>query len=101
LFLYSDVLVQISIPHKNASIPHKNKNFQNLKNMPSKVGYLQRYLIIIDQVRRNRYISMDKLVDVVRGKNASYVDPGMELLPPLIDAIKNAWVTEFYYSNFD
>ena len=43
--------------------------------MPSKVGYLQRYLIIIDQVRRNRYISMDKLVDAVRGRIANYVDP--------------------------
>ena len=146
--------------------------------MPSKVGYIQRYLLIIDQVKRNRYISMDKLVDAVRGKIANYVDPdsvglskrtiqrdlkeiddhlnitikyskaengyyipgndnaqsdfemmveqlnllgalymdknladfvlrekrepkGLELLPPLIDAIKNSWVTEFYYLKYD
>ena len=42
--------------------------------MSLKVGYLQRYLIIIEQVRRNRYISMDKLVDAVREKITYYVD---------------------------
>ena len=146
--------------------------------MSLKVGYLQRYLIIIEQVRRNKYISMDELVDVVRGKIASYVDPGrvglskrsiqrdikeikenlnisikyskaengyyipvdddaqsnfemmaeqlnllgtlyldknltsfvfpekrkpkgMEHLPLLIDAIKNSWITEFFYIKYD
>ena len=43
--------------------------------MPSKVGYIQRYLIIIEQVKRNKYISMDNLVDAVRGKIANYIDP--------------------------
>ena len=42
--------------------------------MAHKVGYLLRYLIIIDQVRRKKYISMDKLVDAVQVKIANYVD---------------------------
>ena len=146
--------------------------------MSLKIGYLQRYLIIIEQVRRNRHISIDELVDAVRGKIASYVDPdmvglskrsiqrdikdikdnlyisikyskadngycipkdddaqsdfemmveqlnllgalymdknikdfvfpekrkpkGIEHLPLLIDAIKNSWVTEFFYRKYD
>ena len=45
--------------------------------MSLKVGYLQRYLIIIEQIRRKKYIGIDELVDAVRGKIASYVEPDM------------------------
>jgi predicted DNA-binding transcriptional regulator YafY len=146
--------------------------------MSLKIGYLQRYLIIIKQIRRKKYISMDKLVDAVRNEIAHYVDTdrvglsersiqrdlkeikdnlnigikyskanngyfipedddaqsnfemmveqlnllgtlymdkklteflfpekrkpkGMEHLPPLIHAIKNSLVTEFFYRKYD
>jgi predicted DNA-binding transcriptional regulator YafY len=42
--------------------------------MPSKTGYLQRYLTIIQKVRRNKYISMNELIDVVQKKMAFYSD---------------------------
>jgi len=42
--------------------------------MALKVGYLQCYLIIIDQIRSKKYISMNKLVDAVQVKIAYYVD---------------------------
>jgi len=45
--------------------------------MSAKVGYLQRYLIIVKQVRKNRYISMDRLVEAVRNEIAYYIDPEM------------------------
>ena len=38
--------------------------------MPSKVGYLQRYLFIIQRVRRKKYISMDELIDAVKKRIA-------------------------------
>jgi len=147
--------------------------------MALKVGYLQRYLIIIDQVKRKKYISMDELVDAVQVEIANYVDPdavglskrtiqrdireidnnlnitikyskrengyyipeeeddnrshfkmmaeqlnllgamymdrklanfvfperrkprGMEHLPPLIHAIKNSFIAEFFYRKYD
>jgi predicted DNA-binding transcriptional regulator YafY len=43
--------------------------------MSLKVGYLQRYLIIIEQVRRKKFISMDRLANAVRDEIARYVDP--------------------------
>jgi len=38
--------------------------------MPSKVGYLQRYLFIIQRVRRKKFISMDELIDAVKTRIA-------------------------------
>ena len=143
--------------------------------MPSKVGYLQRYLFIIQKVRSKRYISMDELIDAVQNRIAfgdeigaskstirrdlreirdnffinikyskaengyyiadedeglsdiemileplnllsvRYIDKklpdfvltekrksrGMEHLPLLIHAIKNSFVTEFFYLKYD
>jgi predicted DNA-binding transcriptional regulator YafY len=143
--------------------------------MPSKTGYLQRYLTIIQKVRRNKYISMNELIDAVQNKMAFYGDrlgvsertirrdlqeireelylnikyskaengyyipddegmsdiemmleplnlsgallmdknqskflftekrkpKGMENLPTLIHAIKNSYVTEFFYRKYD
>ena len=42
--------------------------------MPSKIGYLQRYLIIIQQVRRNKYISMNELINTVQYNISLYDD---------------------------
>jgi len=42
--------------------------------MPSKTGYLQRYLMIIQQVRRNKYISMNELIDAVQYRISLYDD---------------------------
>ena len=42
--------------------------------MPSKIGYLQRYLIIIQQVRKNKYISMNELINAVQYEIALYDD---------------------------
>jgi len=145
--------------------------------MSSKTGYLQRYLIIIQQVKRNRYIDIDTLINSVQNQltyydatdnvgvskstirrdlreirdrfcidiayskayngyyipddegqsdiemmleslnllGILYVDKklpqfvftekrkpkGMEHLPQLIQAIKNSWVTEFFYLKYD
>jgi predicted DNA-binding transcriptional regulator YafY len=42
--------------------------------MPSKTGYLQRYLAIIQKVRSNKYISMHELIDAVQNKMTFYGD---------------------------
>ena len=42
--------------------------------MPSKKGYLQRYLTIIQKVRRNKYISMNELMNAVQYEVALYDD---------------------------
>ena len=42
--------------------------------MPSKTGYLQRYLTIIQKVRRNKYISMNELMNDVQYEVALYDD---------------------------
>ena len=42
--------------------------------MPSKTGYLQRYLTIIQKVRMNKYISMNKLIDAVQHEMAFFDD---------------------------
>ena len=42
--------------------------------MPSKTGYLQRYLIIIQKVRKNKHISMDELMNAVQYEIAFYDD---------------------------
>ena len=42
--------------------------------MPSKTGYLQRYLTIIQKVRRNKYISMNKLINAVQSEMAFFDD---------------------------
>jgi len=42
--------------------------------MPSKTGYLQRYLIIIQQVRKNKHISMDELINAVQYRISLYAD---------------------------
>ena len=42
--------------------------------MPSKTGYLQRYLMIIQQVRRKKFISMNELIDAVQHRISLYED---------------------------
>jgi len=42
--------------------------------MSSKAGYLQRYLIIIDTVRREKYISLEKLIDAVNYRMSFVID---------------------------
>ena len=42
--------------------------------MPSKTGYLQRYLMIIQQVRNKKYISMDELITAVQYRISLYAD---------------------------
>jgi hypothetical protein len=42
--------------------------------MPSKTGYLQRYLTIIQKVRKNKYISMNELINAVQNEIAFYND---------------------------
>ena len=99
--------------------------------MASKVGYLQRYLFIIQQVRRKRYISkadngyylsddegqsnIEMMLEPLNLLGTLYLDQklpdfvlpekrksrGMENLPPLIHAIKNSLVTEFLYVKYD
>jgi len=45
--------------------------------MSVKVGFTQRYLIVLEQIRRKKYISMDKLVEAVQEKITNYIDPDM------------------------
>ena len=45
--------------------------------MTSKTGFLQRYLIIIQQVRKNRYISINELIKKVRDSIAFYDNVGV------------------------
>ena len=40
----------------------------------SKVGYIQRYLLIIRQVKRNQFVSMDELINSVQNQLAYYDD---------------------------
>jgi hypothetical protein len=40
--------------------------------MSSKAGYLQRYLIIIQNVRRKKHISMDELINAVNDEIAFF-----------------------------
>ena len=42
--------------------------------MPSKTGYLQRYLTIIQKIRRNKYISLNELIDTVQNAMSFYDD---------------------------
>ena len=42
--------------------------------MPSKTGYLQRYLMIIKQVRNKKYISLNELMNIVQYKIAQFDD---------------------------
>ena len=40
----------------------------------AKIGYIQRYLLIIRQVKRNKFISLDELIDSVQNQIAYYDD---------------------------
>jgi DeoR/GlpR family transcriptional regulator of sugar metabolism len=42
--------------------------------MSSKVGYLRRYLLIIQQVKKRKFINMDELIDIVQNQMAYYDD---------------------------
>jgi len=171
LLIQKNFLNQFQTKYLTLRFNVENTNFL-FKIMSKKiVGYLQRYEIIIRQIRNNRYISLDELINAVQtelafygdkigvqkrtiqrdmeeignikysklhngyyfpddvegqsdiemwleplnllkticsdGKLPNFVFPekrkpkGMEHLPMLIYAIKNNFITEFFYRKFD